>query len=330
MRERPANEAAGDNRGRSGARAMEHDEMRPVLYYSDDYEADIGPHVFPMRKYRLVKEKLLSSGIATDDDFAEPAPATIEDALLVHTRTYVAKLLNGTLSPLEERTLEVPYSRELVEKSFLTAGGTIAAVRSAFERGVGVNIGGGLHHAFPDHGEGFCVLNDPAMSVARALEDGLAGRVAMVDCDVHQGNGTAAIFAGDERVFTFSIHHEHNYPMIKPPSDLDIGLPNDAGGDLYLTHLESGLRTIFDEFEPEMVLFIAGADPFERDLLGGLSLTKSDLADRDAVVMEACAGHGVPFVVTLAGGYAEDTADTVDIHASTIARAVAAGESLAD
>ncbi len=302
--------------------------MRPVLFYSDEYEADIGPHVFPMKKYRLVKEQLLDTSVATSDDFVEPEPASVDDALLVHTDMYVAKLLNGTLSALEEATLEMPYSKELVEKSFLGAGGTVAAVRSAFERGVGVNMAGGLHHAFPDHGEGFCVLNDVAMGVARALEDGLATRVATVDCDVHQGNGTAAIFAGDERVFTFSIHQEHNYPMAKPSSNLDIGLPDGADGPLYLSNLSSALDTIFAEFSPELVLYIAGADPYEHDLLGGLSLTKQNLADRDEAVMSACASEGVPFVVTLAGGYAERTSDTAEIHAAAIARAITTGESL--
>ena len=302
--------------------------MRPVLFYSDEYEADIGPHVFPMKKYRLVKEQLLNTGVAASDDFVEPEPASVDDALLVHTDMYVAKLLNGTLSALEEATLEMPYSKELVEKSFLGAGGTVAAVRSSFERGVGINIAGGLHHAFPDHGEGFCVLNDVAMGVARALEDGLATRVATVDCDVHQGNGTAAIFAGDERVFTFSIHQEHNYPMAKPSSNLDIGLPDGADGPLYLSNLSSALDTIMSEFSPELVIYVAGADPYEHDLLGGLSLTKQDLADRDEAVMSACASEGVPFVVTMAGGYAERTSDTAEIHAAAIARAITTGESL--
>jgi acetoin utilization deacetylase AcuC-like enzyme len=303
--------------------------MRPVLYYSDDYEADIGPHIFPMKKYRLVKEQLLRMGVARPEDFVAPEAATVDDAMLVHTRDYVTKLMNGTLSPLEEATLELPYSKELVEKSLLGAGGTIAAVRSACERGVGVNIAGGLHHAFPDHGEGFCVFNDVAMGVARALEDGLAVRIATVDCDVHQGNGTAAIFARNEHVFTFSIHQEMNYPMVKPPSNLDIGLPNEADGALYLANLQEGLDTIFREFWPELVVYVAGADPYEHDLLGGLALTKKDLEDRDEAVMSACIEKGVPFVVTLAGGYAERTADTAEIHASAIARAITLGESLA-
>ena len=302
--------------------------MRPVLYYSDDYEADIGPHIFPMKKYRLVKDRLLKMGVARAEDFVEPEAATVDDARLVHTEDYVSKLMNGTLSAIEEAALELPYSEELVEKSLLGAGGTIAAVRSSFDRGVGVNIAGGLHHAFPDHGEGFCVFNDVAMGVARALEDGLAVRVATVDCDVHQGNGTAAIFARNEHVFTFSIHQEMNYPMVKPPSNLDIGLPNDADGALYLKNLREGLDVIFREFWPELVVYVAGADPYEHDLLGGLALTKRDLEDRDEAVMSACVERSVPFVVTLAGGYADRTADTAEIHASAIARAITIGESL--
>jgi acetoin utilization deacetylase AcuC-like enzyme len=302
--------------------------MRPVLYYSKDYEADIGPHIFPMRKYRLVKDKLLAMGVADPSDFVEPEPATVEDALLVHTRLYIAKLLNGTLSPLEQATLEIPYSKELVEKFFLTAGGTIAAVRSSLERGVGVNVGGGFHHAFPDHGEGFCVLNDVAIGVARALEDGLVERVSIVDCDVHQGNGTAAIFAKEDRVFTFSIHQEFNYPMIKPPSSLDIGLPNEADGPLYLKHLETGLDAAVRDFRPDCVMYVAGADTYECDLLGGLSLNQRDLQARDEMVMSTCAGLGIPFVTVLAGGYAETTDDTAAIHAAMIARAIEVGESL--
>jgi acetoin utilization deacetylase AcuC-like enzyme len=302
--------------------------MRPVLYYSDDYEADIGPHIFPMDKYRLVKKLLLDMRVAREEDFVAPEPASVEDARLVHTEDYVSKLLNGTLSAMEEATLEVVYSKELIERLLLGAGGTIAAVASSVERGVGVNVAGGFHHAFPDHGEGFCVFNDVAMGVARALEDGLAVRIAIVDCDVHQGNGTAAIFARDERVFTFSIHQEWNYPMVKPPSNLDIGLPNDADGQLYLSNLEGALDIIFREFWPELVVYVAGADVYEHDLLGGLALTKRDLEDRDEMVMSACRSRGVPFTVLLAGGYAERTSDTAEIHAAAIARAITIGESL--
>ncbi len=279
-----------------------------------------------MVKYRLIHARLLETGVATAGDFTEPEPATPDDARLVHTAGYVEKLLTGTLSPLDIATLELPYSAELVEAAFLGAGGTIGAVRSSLERGVGVNLAGGFHHAYADHGEGFCVLNDVAMGVARALEDGLVRRAAVIDCDVHQGNGTASIFGGDDRVFTFSIHQEYNYPAIKPPSDLDVGLPNDVKGSVYLPLLEDAVRKVLDGHEPEMVLYVAGADPYRGDLLGGLALTKADLAARDRIVMENCTERGVPFAVTLAGGYAADTDDTVEIQAATIGAALAAGE----
>ena len=302
--------------------------MRPTVQYSDRYYVDIGGHVFPMMKYGLIHARLLEGGLATASDFAEPEPATADDALLVHTPEYVGKLLNGTLSPGEIATLELPYSEKLVEAAFLGAGGTIAAVRSSVERGVGVNLAGGFHHAYADHGEGFCVLNDVAMGVARALEDGLVTSAAVIDCDVHQGNGTASIFGSDDRVFTFSIHQEMNYPYVKPPSNLDIGLPNEVDGELYLSHLASALETVLDGFKPELALYVAGADPYRGDLLGGLGLTLEDLVARDRAVMTACAERGVPFAVTLAGGYAADTDDTVTIQSATIATALSIGEGL--
>ncbi len=302
--------------------------MRPILYYSDGYFADIGEHVFPMLKFSLIKQHLIETGVAREEDFVEPEPATDDDAHLVHTRMYIDKLREGTLTMMEIARLELPYSHQLIDASFLSAGGTIAAVRSSKERGVGVNVAGGFHHSFSDHGEGFCVLNDVAIGVARALNDGLAKRIGIIDCDVHQGNGTASIFADEDRVFTFSIHQEFNYPFVKPPSDLDIGLPDGAVGASYLPRLRQGIDKVLDGYGAEMVLYVAGADSYEGDVLGGLSLSKEDLAERDRMVMESCATHGVPFTVTLAGGYAENTEDTVEIQAATIARAIAVGEAL--
>jgi acetoin utilization deacetylase AcuC-like enzyme len=301
--------------------------LRPILYYSDDYFVDIGAHVFPMLKFRLIKERLLEIGAATEADFVEPETATDDDAHLVHSRAYIDKLREGTLSQFEIDKIELPYSHELVNASFLGAGGTIAAVRSSVERGVGVNVAGGFHHSFSDHGEGFCVLNDVAMGVARALNDGLAKRVGVIDCDVHQGNGTAAIFADDDRVFTFSIHQEFNYPFVKPPSSLDIGLPDGAVGASYLPRLKEGVEAVHAS-GAELILYVAGADSYEGDLLGGLSLSKDVLSERDRIVMESCTSRGVPFTVTLAGGYAAEATDTVEIQAATIARAVEVGEAL--
>jgi acetoin utilization deacetylase AcuC-like enzyme len=300
--------------------------VRPTIFYSDRYYADLGNHVFPMVKYRLIRDLLLADGVVRLQDFTEPSPATVEDALLVHTREYIDKLLHGTLTPFDVARLELPYSMELVDASFLGAGGTIAAVRSCVERGVGVNLAGGLHHAFADHGEGFCVLNDVAMGAATALADGLSDRVAVIDCDVHQGNGTAAIFADEERVFTLSIHQEANYPYEKPPGDLDVGLPDGADGTTYLAVLEDVVPRALDSVKPGLVLYVAGADPYEDDLLGGLSLSSDDLSERDRIIMDRCAERGIPFAVTLAGGYAANTADTVRIHAATVARALAVGE----
>jgi len=301
--------------------------LRPILYYSDGYYADIGAHVFPMLKFRLIKEYLLETGVAAETDFVEPAPATDQDAWLVHDRMYIDKLREGTLSQFEMARMELPYSHELVEASFLGAGGSVSALRSSLERGVGVNVAGGFHHSFPDHGEGFCMLNDVAMAVARVLADGTVERVGIVDCDVHQGNGTATIFAHEERVFTFSIHQEFNYPFVKPPSDLDIDLPDGAVGESYLPRLERGLGKVLDDFGAQLIMFVAGADSYEGDLLGGLSLSKEDLAKRDTLVMESCASRRVPFAVTLAGGYAENTDDTIEIQAGTIATAISVGES---
>ncbi|MBD3366609.1 MAG: histone deacetylase [Candidatus Eisenbacteria bacterium] len=302
--------------------------MRPLLQYTDRYQADIGRHVFPMDKYGRVIESLVSSGVITAEDVVEPQPASVDDALLVHTKAYVHDILTGGLSEDDIIRLELPFSRSLVDSFFLAAGGTIAALRSALERGVGVNVGGGFHHAYPDHAEGFCLLNDVAIGVARLLADRTVSRVAVVDCDVHQGNGTAATFSHDPRVFTFSIHQENNYPFPKPPSSLDIPLADWTEGPTYLERLAEGLPWAIDDFDPELVLYVAGADPYEHDFLGGLKLSPHDLAERDAMVMGACAKRGVPFAAVLAGGYAARTDETVAIHAATVTAAIETGEAL--
>jgi acetoin utilization deacetylase AcuC-like enzyme len=304
--------------------------MRPLLQYSERYQADIGRHVFPMDKYGRIIRSLTEAGVVTSDDIAEPQPASVEDALLVHTKAYVHDILTGGLSPDDIIRLELPFSRSLVDAFFLAAGGTIAALRSSLERGVGVNVGGGFHHAYPDHAEGFCLLNDVAIGVARLLADRTVTRVAIVDCDVHQGNGTAATFSHDPRVFTFSIHQENNYPFPKPPSSLDVGLDDWTTGPVYLERLADALPWAVDDFDPEIVLYVAGADPYEHDFLGGLKLSPEHLAERDAMVMGACARRGVPFAVVLAGGYAANTDETVAIHAATVTAAIETGEALAD
>jgi len=294
---------------------------RPAVVHHDGYYADIGMHVFPMRKYRLVREEVVERGIVRDEEIVTPQPATVGQVRRVHEDGYVDKLLEGRLSPLEEAVLELPCSHQLVEASFLCAGGSIVAAGLALDRGLALHIGGGLHHAFPEHGEGFCVLNDVAIAIREMQATNRIRRAAVIDVDVHQGNGTAAIFSADPTVFTFSIHEEDNYPAIKPPSDIDIGLESHAGGERYLAALQHSVPRILDRHEPDLVAYVAGADPFEEDQLGRLLLTRDDLRARDRLVFDACMVRGIPVFATLAGGYARDVRDTVGIHADMVEEA---------
>lgn len=291
---------------------------KPAVIYHDGYYADIGAHVFPMKKYKFIRDELVRRGLVREDEFIAPAPATVEQVRRVHDAVYVDKLLRGRLTALDEAVLELPYSPELVTASFLGAGGSIEAARRALERGIALHIGGGLHHAFPDHGEGFCVLHDVAIAIRDLQSDSRIHRAAVIDVDVHQGNGTAAIFRDDPTVFTFSIHEEDNYPAVKPPSDLDIGLETYAGGERYLASLRHNVPRILDRVEPDLVAYVAGADPYEDDQLGRLKLTREDLRARDRLVFDACVVRGIPVFATLAGGYARDVNDTVGIHADMI------------
>jgi acetoin utilization deacetylase AcuC-like enzyme len=274
--------------------------------------------VFPSIKYRLVKEKLLREHIAELGDFVEPPPASDDDIALVHHREYLRKLQAGKLSYLEVLRLEIPYSPELVRAVWLCTGGSILAGRLALEDGVGVNVGGGFHHAYPDHGEGFCVLNDFAVAIRRLQKDRTIERAMTVDCDVHQGNGTAAIFGGDHTVFTLSIHQENNYPYPKPPSSLDINLHDGVGDEEYLRELTQGLDRALAEFNPDLIFYLAGADPYRDDQLGGLKLSLEGLEKRDRLVFEKASGRKIPVAVTLAGGYARRLDDTIQIHSNTI------------
>ena len=290
----------------------------PAVVHSDGYFADIGVHVFPMRKFRLLREEIVRRGLLADQDILVPQPATPEQVLRVHDRAYVDKLTLGRLSVLEEALLELPYSKQLVDASFLCAGGSILAAREARTRAVGINLGGGFHHAFPDHGEGFCVFNDVAIAIRALQHEGLVRRAAVIDLDVHQGNGTAAIFRDDPSVFTFSMHDEDNYPAIKPPSDLDVGLDKGTAGAEYLAALERHVPAILDRHRPDLVAYVAGADPFEEDQLGGLKLTREDLRRRDRVVFDTAASREIPVAAFLAGGYALKLEDTVGIHADMV------------
>jgi len=288
------------------------------IVYSDQYDLNLGNHVFPSVKYKLTKEKLLRDGVTTPADFVEPTPASDEDVALVHHRDYIRKLKTGALSYAEILRLEIPYSPELIRAVWLCAGGSTLAGRLALTQGVAANLGGGFHHAYPDHGEGFCVLHDVAIAIRCLQKDKSIARAMTVDCDVHHGNGTAAIFGADPTVFTFSIHQERNYPYPKPPSNLDINLEDGAGDDEYLAALEQGLDQSLSEFQPDLILYLAGADPYREDQLGGLKLSLDGLERRDRLVYQKARAENIPVAITLAGGYARHVEDTISIHTNTI------------
>jgi acetoin utilization deacetylase AcuC-like enzyme len=317
------------------------------LIYSDAYFLPIGRHVFPAEKYKRVRDRLIATGVAEAGDFLEPQPATDQDILLVHKPEYVQKLKTGTLSPREELELEVPFSPELVKAFWLAAGGSILAGRQSLNDGVCISIGGGFHHAFADHGEGFCMIHDVAVAIRRLQRDDKIRTAMTVDCDVHQGNGTAAIFAGTRtesvplpsvssakvsastaktkmrgahagEVFTISLHQHNNYPMFKPPSSIDVDLPDGTGDDDYLAWLDNALSSGLRQFDPDLLCYIAGADPYREDQLGGLALTIEGLKKRDELVFRVARARDIPVMVTFAGGYARNIEDTVSIHCNTV------------
>ncbi|HEY3974455.1 MAG TPA: histone deacetylase [Candidatus Sulfotelmatobacter sp.] len=332
------------------------------LIYSDAYYLPIGDHVFPAEKYRRIRDRLVATGIADAKDFLEPQPATDQDILLVHKPEYVQKLKAGTLSPREAQELEIPFSPELVRAFWLAAGGSILAARRCLTDRACISIGGGFHHAFPDHGEGFCMIHDVAVAIRRMQHDGKIQTAMTVDCDVHQGNGTAAIFAGTRTasallpsssastveqpanaphygvrpdgvrptklraahpgdVFTISLHQHNNYPLWKPPSSIDVDLPDGTGDDDYLAWLDNALSSGLRQFEPDMLCYVAGADPYREDQLGGLDLTIEGLKKRDELVFRVCRARDIPVMVTYAGGYAQNVEDTVTIHCNTVVAA---------
>ncbi len=321
--------------------------MIPIVHAAR-YHIDIGLHVFPTRKYQLVLNRLLDAGVIRPSDVIEPQPASWDQLALVHTTEYLGKMRDGSLSNDELAQLELPWSAELVDGFRLMVGGTVRASllacgaemksgKSEVGSGpaatshlsletshfrVAANLGGGLHHAFPSHGEGFCPFNDVAVAI-RALQQRGIERVAVVDLDVHHGNGTAFTFESDPSVFTCSLHQQHNYPVFKPRGSLDIGLPDGAHDATYLRELTRALPAVMAH-RPQCVFYVAGADPYEDDQLGGLRLTKAGLRERDRLVIDAVRIAGVPLVITLAGGYARRVDDTVAIHAATIEEAVSA------
>ncbi|HZU24081.1 MAG TPA: histone deacetylase [Bryobacteraceae bacterium] len=287
------------------------------LVYHPGYDLNLGEHVFPSKKYALIREQFLRQHFADESDFDRPEAATDEDILLVHDPGWVQRLKDGTLSYVELLRLEIPYSRPMVDAFWLAAGGSIRAARNALRDRVSYNIGGGFHHAFREHGEGFCAIHDVAVAIRRLQTDGQIERAMVVDCDVHQGNGTASLFATDTTVFTISLHQLNNYPSEKPPSDIDVDLPDGVGDTEYLEKLRDALASGFAEFRPDLIMYIAGADPYREDQLGGLALTESGLKARDAMVLGSAVQRGIPVAITLAGGYAWNTADTVAIHCNT-------------
>jgi acetoin utilization deacetylase AcuC-like enzyme len=325
------------------------------LIYSEDYFLPIGAHVFPAEKYRRVHDQLLATHVADVSDFITPQPASDRDILLVHTPQYVQKLKTGTLSPSEEMQMEIPYSPELVRAFWLAAGGSILAAEHALQDRVVFNIGGGFHHAFPDHGEGFCMIHDVAVAIRRMQHDDKIRTAMTVDCDVHHGNGTAAIFAGTRTpsqplpstsastvgspagsspagpepagkmrhahagdVFTISLHQHNNYPAWKPHSSIDVDLPDGIGDDDYLAWLDNAISSGLRQFEPDLTCYIAGADPYREDQLGGLALTLEGLKRRDELVFRIARTRNIPVMVTYAGGYARRVEDTVAIHCNTV------------
>ncbi len=288
------------------------------LVYHPRYDLNLGAHVFPSQKFGLIYETLLRERIAGPEDFLEPSPASDDEVLRVHTREYIEKLKDGGLSASELMMLEIPWSPEMVQACWLAAGGSILAGRCALRDNFAANIGGGFHHAYPDHGEGFCAIHDVAIAIRCLQADGAIATAIVVDTDVHQGNGTAAIFRNDSSVFTLSIHQENNYPMPKPPSDMDINLPDGIEDDEYLDILEAHLPKALEHFSPDLMFYVGGADPFCEDQLGGLNLTRAGLRRRDALVFDHAGRRGIPVAITLAGGYARRVEDTVQIHIGTI------------
>jgi acetoin utilization deacetylase AcuC-like enzyme len=288
------------------------------LIYHPRYDLNLGAHVFPSHKYRMIREELLRSGAADESDFVEPEAATDEDMLLVHGHGWVEKLRLGLLSMDELLLLEIPYSEEMIEAVWRATGGTILAARHALNNRIGYNLSGGFHHAFPDHGEGFCAINDIAVAIRKLQQENAISRAMVVDCDVHHGNGTAGVFAGDKSVLTLSIHQYNNYPTEKPPSTIDIHLRDGTGDEEYLNRLQQACRFAVNGFSPELIMYVAGADPYFDDQLGGLGLTMEGLMSRDRLVFETALNADAPIAVTLAGGYARNVQDTVTIHCNTV------------
>lgn len=293
------------------------------IYSNDYWMLDIGRHVFPIVKYRLIYERLLALG-ANRENFLNPQLASDNDVLLVHSPKYLRKLKSGGFSAVEIATLELPYSPELARFALMNVGGTILTAERALKDGLAVHIGGGFHHAFPDHGEGFCTLNDVAVALEKMKKEARIGRGMVVDCDLHQGNGTAFIFQNKDYAFTFSIHQMDIYPAEKPPGSIDVGLWSGDGDVQYLSQVRAHFPRLYSEFKPDLIFYLAGADPYEKDQLGSLKVTIGGLQERDRVIIGEARRLRIPVAVVLAGGYGREVEDTVTIHLNTIKAGVRA------
>lgn len=289
------------------------------IFYHDNFVLPLPEgHRFPMRKYSLLRRRVVGRRLVRPGDLRLPRPVTDTQLLYAHTADYIEQVKNGTLTRQQVRRIGFPWSPQMVERSRHSVGSTIEAARWALQEGVAVNLAGGTHHAGPDWGQGFCVFNDAAVAARTLQAEGLVERVVVLDCDVHQGNGTAAIFADDSSVFTFSIHGAKNFPFKKEPSDLDMGLADGAGDAVYLTALAEGVTVALGAGRVDLVIYLAGADPHEDDALGRLSVTKAGLAERDRFVLATCRARGLPVAVVMAGGYGREIENTVAIHYETV------------
>lgn len=292
-------------------------------FYSDHFVLPLPEgHKFPMAKYAKLRERIVAEGIVSAEDLHEAPPASIEDLQLVHDAAYVNAVISGTVAADIQRRIGFPWSPQMVERSRRSVGATIAAAHVALDDGVAANLAGGTHHAFADRGEGFCVFNDVAVASRVLQRDQLARRIAIIDLDVHQGNGTAAIFSGDPSVFTFSMHGEKNFPFKKEQSDLDVALPDGTSDDAYLDLLQHHLEAVLTHHQPDFVFYLAGADPYEGDRLGRLKMTIAGLRRRDDIVLSTCSRAQLPVAISMSGGYATDVDAIVTIHTNTIHTAV--------
>lgn len=292
------------------------------LFYTDHFELPLPEgHRFPMSKYRLLRDRIVADPLHADDVLLVPPAATTQQLTMAHDPEYVRRVLQGELTDVELKRIGFPWSEKMVERSRRSSGATLAAARTALTEKISINLAGGTHHAMRNAGEGFCVFNDAAVTVLTLQHEGLIRKALIVDCDVHQGNGTAEILGQDPNCFTFSIHGEKNFPLRKHPSSLDIDLPDATADAFYLAELERGLDQCMAVGPYDLMIYLAGADPYEGDRLGRLKLTKNGLMERDQMVLHRARTSGIPIAIAMAGGYAHDVNDIVDIHAATVAAA---------